>query len=251
MYEQKVCYLQEADTVLVRIYAHDITRRKRAEDANQKLLKKLVNAHEEERQRVSRELHDEAGQALTALKLSLELIQQDIPAEAKAVRRNLREVIHLTEVTKEQVRLLARGLRPPALDTVGLNLTLEAFCRDFGRRTRLSIRYRGTEIPNLRDVAQICLYRTLQEALNNIAKHARATRVRVGLREDADRVQLTVEDNGIGLPAGEEDSSCQADGVGLVGMRERLDLFGGGLTIGRGRAGGLRLSAHLPLGEVA
>src|SRR4029077_14291083 len=101
----------------------------------------LVHAHEEERQRVSRELHDEAGQALTALKLSLELIQREVPAEIKAVRSNLTEAIHLTESTKEQIRMLAHGLRPPALDTLGLNLTLESFCRDFSKRTQLPIAY--------------------------------------------------------------------------------------------------------------
>lgn len=252
VYEQKVCYMGAAQRSHIRIYVHDITRRKHAEETNQKLLKRLVHAHEEERQRVSRELHDEAGQALTALKLSLELIRREIPTDAKAVRSNLTEAIHLTEATKEQIRMLAQGLRPPALDALGLNLTLESFCRDFGKRTQLAIAYHGTEVSELPDAANMCLYRTLQEALANVVRHAGATRVEVRLRRDVDRVRLSVEDNGTGLGIGaRQSSSKESGGIGLLGMQERLDLFGGGLKIGKGKTGGVRLSAHLPLREKA
>jgi signal transduction histidine kinase len=250
VYEQKICYMGEAHRNHVRIYVHDVTRRKRAEETNQKLLKRLVHAHEEERQRLSRELHDEAGQALTALKLSLELIQNEIPTEAKVARRNLTEAIHLTEATKEQIRMLAQGLRPPALDALGLNLTLESFCRDFSKRTQLYIRYHGTDVSELPDVANMCVYRTLQEALANVVRHAGATRVDVRLLHDVDCVRLIVEDNGAGLGIGGKQSpSKESGGIGLLGMQERLDLFGGGLKIDKGETGGLRLSAHLPLRE--
>jgi len=248
VYEQKVCYMGETDRNHIRIYVHDITRRKRAEETNQELLKRLVHAHEEERQRVSRELHDEAGQALSALKLSLELIRREIPAEAATVRDNLAEAIHLTESTKEQIRMLARGLRPPALDAVGLNLTLESFCRDFSKRTQMAIEYRGAEVPALHDAADMCLFRTLQEALANVVRHAGATRVEVRLLREVDRVRLIVEDNGRGVDiGGQRSSSKDSQGIGLLGMQERLDLIGGGLNIERAESGGLRLSAHLPL----
>jgi len=250
VYEQKICYMGEAHRNHIRIYVHDVTRRKRAEETNQKLLKRLVHAHEEERQRLSRELHDEAGQALTALKLSLELIQTEIPAEARAARRNLTDAIHLTEATKEQIRMLAQGLRPPALDALGLNLTLESFCRDFSKRTKLRIQYRGTDVSELPDVANMCVYRTLQEALANVVRHAGATRVDVRLLHDVDCVRLIVEDNGTGLGIGGKPSaSKESGGIGLLGMQERLDLFGGGLRIDHGATGGLRLSAYLPLRE--
>jgi signal transduction histidine kinase len=244
IYEQKVCYMGPSH---IRIYVHDITRRKRAEETNQELLKRLVDAHEEERQRVSRELHDEAGQALTALKLSLELIQREIPAGAKAVRGNLKEAIHLTEATKEQIRMLARGLRPPALDALGLNLTLESFCRDFARRTQLRIDYRGSDVSELSDAANMCLYRSLQEALANVVKHSGATHVIVSLLNDGACARLIVQDNGAGLGSDGKRASSASKGIGLLGMRERLDLFRGGLDIDKGEAGGLRLSVYLPL----
>lgn len=252
VYEQKVCYMDEAHRGHIRIYVHDITRRKRAEETNQELIKRLVNAHEEERQRVSRELHDEAGQALTALKLSLELIRREIPPDAASVRGDLTEAVRLAETTKEQIRILARGLRPPALDAVGLNLTLESFCRDFSRRTQLSIDYRGSDVAELPDVGNMSLYRTLQEALANVAKHAGATHVDVRLFRDADHVRLVVEDNGSGLNAGRKKSSSKkSEGIGLIGMQERLALLGGGLQIEKAASGGVRLSAYLPSKETA
>jgi two-component system sensor histidine kinase UhpB len=98
----------------------------------------------------------------------------------------------------------------------------------------------------------MCLYRTLQEALANVVRHAGATRVDVRLLRDADRVRLTVEDNGAGLGlGGKRSSKKESRGIGLLGMRERLDLFRGGLEIEKGDTGGLRLSAYLPLRDKA
>ena len=252
VYEQKICYTKQNDIVRIRVYVHDITRRKRAEEAIQKLAKRVVFAQEEERQRVSRELHDEAGQALTALKISLELIRAELPIEAEALRQHLAEAINLTDATKERIRLLARDLRPPALDTVGLNLTLQAFCRDFSKRTQLSIRYEGTEVPGLSDAMNICLYRVLQEALTNVAKHSHASRVEVELVVDADAVRLMVADNGRGVDRAARRSLLkQPAGIGLLGMQERLELFGGRLDVESEPGQGVRLVAHLPLKEGA
>ncbi len=250
VYEQKISYARESDDVRIRVYAHDITRRKRAEEAIQRLAQQVVFAQEEERQRVSRELHDEAGQALTALELSLKLIQADLPADSAALSRNLAEAIALADATKERIRLLARGLRPPALDTVGLNLTLEAFCRDFSRRTQLAIHYEGTEVRGLPDAMNICLYRVLQEALTNVAKHAQATRVDVRLTREAHALRLLVADNGRGFErrAGRT-TRGGATGIGLLGMRERLELFDGWLDVQSSAGGGVRLVAELPIRE--
>ncbi|KAA3634037.1 MAG: sensor histidine kinase, partial [Proteobacteria bacterium] len=156
--------------------------------------------------------------------------------------------IDLAEETKEQIRLLARGLRPSTLDTVGLNLTLESFCRDYARRTQIPIDYRGIESDELSDAAAMCVYRTLQEALNNIAKHADAARARVSLHRTVETVTLVVEDDGVGFTVGGHPrTEDRSPGIGLIGIAERLELFGGKLDLAKSKLGGARLSATLPL----
>ena len=248
-FEQKICYAKGAGAGRILVYVHDITRRKRAEEAIQKLAKQVVYAQEEERHRLSRELHDEAGQALTALKLSLELMAAELVPGAHELRQNLSEAIALTESTKERIRVLAQGLRPPALDTVGLNLTLEALCRDFSRRTQLPIRYEGSEVPGLPDAMNICLYRVLQEALTNVARHAKATRVDVRLSREGHIVRLSVADNGRGFSHDATKMLQRWSGIGLLGMRERVELLGGWLEIETEVGRGLRTVANLPLNQ--
>jgi PAS domain S-box-containing protein len=207
------------------------------------LTQQVVSAQEEERYRLSRELHDEASQALTALRISLDLIAEDLPAEAVSLRQRLGEAGALTEDTMEQIRLLAHDLRPPALDTVGLNYTLEDLCRDFAERTQLSVDYIGADLPTLPEAVSMCLYRFLQEALTNVAKHADASQVWVGLRGRAEMVSLWVEDNGQGF---DEEARLSA-GLGLLGMQERIELLGGQLKIESQPGQGTRLTAHIPL----
>jgi signal transduction histidine kinase len=247
-FERQICCAHGADSAPIRIYVHDVTRHKQAEKAIQNLAKQVVYAQEEERRRLSRELHDEAGQALTALKLSLELLKADSPSDAAVLKRNLGEAIALTESTMQCVRLLAHGLRPPALDTLGLNLALQAYCRDFAHRTQLAIKYRGCEVQNLSDAMTISLYRALQEALTNVAKHARASQVRVSLTHTDKHVRLTVVDDGCGTDLDATRSPTQQGGIGLLGMRERLRLLEGRLELRCAPGQGMRLAAILPLG---
>jgi signal transduction histidine kinase len=208
-----------------------------------RLTQEIVSAQEEERRRLSRELHDEAGQALTALKISLDLIQSDLPVEDGSLRQRLGEAVALTETTMEQIRLLAYGLRPPALDAVGLSYTLEGLCRDFAERTQLSIDYDGAGLPVLPEAVNICLYRFLQEALTNVAKHANGNQVWVALRCDAETVSLSVEDNGQGF----DKLAKMPAGIGLLGMRERIELLGGQLEIESWPGQGTCLTARIPL----
>jgi signal transduction histidine kinase len=212
----------------------------------------VVAAQEEERRRLSRELHDEAGQALTGLKISLELIQADLPAHSAVLRWRLGQAITLADTMMDQMRVLAQDLRPPALDAVGLNLTLEGFCRSFAGRTRLAIDYAGTDLPPLSDTVTIALYRVLQEALTNVAKHAEASHVQVTLRYDAETVCLSIVDNGRGFDRQVVFAGAHpAMGIGLVGMQERLQLSGGRLEIDSRLEHGTRLVAYVPWQEGA
>ncbi len=222
------------------------------------LSRRLLTAQEEERRRVSLELHDQAGQALTALKIKLELIRADLPEESGALRREMAEAVSLTDATLEDIRLLAHNLRPPALDTLGLNLALEGFCREFARHTRLAIDYRGEPLPPLSGPASMALYRFLQESLTNVARHANASRVSVSLWRDSRDVLLRVEDNGRGAHSGPEpgeaatgESGTAKAGIGLIGMQERLELLGGCLVVEPCPVQGMRLTAQVPCVEQA
>jgi signal transduction histidine kinase len=130
---------------------------------------------------------------------------------------------------------------------VGLNPTLEDYCHDFAKHTRLSIDYAGTELPVLPDAVTICFYRVLQEALTNVAKHAHANQVWVALHCNADMLSLSVEDDGQGFDAQTAVSvSRQPQSIGLLGMRERLELLGGRLEIKSQPGQGTRLVAFCP-----
>jgi PAS domain S-box-containing protein len=221
-------------------------------ERQQRLARQVVSAQEEERQRISLALHDEAGQALTALKINLDLIAQDLPPEHETIRKRLANAATMTDATMEEIRQLAQDLRPPALDAVGLNPTLAGFCQDFGRRTRLAIEYQGTDLPMLPEPANITLYRFLQEALTNVARHAHAQRARVALRHDAEAVHLSVEDDGHGFDAQTWLSTPNGRaGIGLTGMWERLESLGGRLAIESEPGQSTRLTAYIPLPETS
>ncbi len=211
---------------------------------------RVVAEEEEERHRVSRELHDEAGQALTALKISLGLIHSDMPLESGPLRARIADAVDLTDTTMEKIRLLARGLRPPELDAVGLNGTLEGYCREFAGHTSLSIDYAGVEMFTLTDAVNISFYRFLQEALTNVAKHARANRVRVKLSRGSGTVSLSVVDDGQGfVPPSKTADLGESGGIGLLGMQERFELLGGRLEVKSRPGRGTRLVAHVPVKE--
>ncbi len=211
-----------------------------------KLNQQTMTTLEEERRMISRELHDEAGQALTALKMYIELILKGLPPDANVLRQRIGEAVDLSDKALKEIRRLAQDLRPPALDALGLNLTLEDFCYEFSKRVGLSIRYQGRELPALSSVIRISLYRFLQEALTNIVKHARASFVQVRLRYGHNRISLVVKDNGRGFVM----DQIEIQGMGLVGMRERLTMLGGILSIYSKPGRGTCLMATIPWEEV-
>jgi len=210
------------------------------------LTRRLVSAQEEERGRLSRELHDEAGQALTALRISLGLIHDDIPPDAASLRHRLDDTMKLTESITDQLRFLAQALRPPGLEAAGLDSTLEGLCRDFMRRIQLPVEYAGADLRRVPDSVGIQLYRFLQEALTNISKHAQARRVRVALGYDGEVLSLSVEDDGVGFDVAGTCGAKSQGGIGLIGMQERLDLLNGRLEITSQPGHGTRLLAKVP-----
>jgi two-component system sensor histidine kinase UhpB len=204
----------------------------------------VMDAQEEERRRISRELHDDTAQALTSLLLYAKALEQgDAPPAVRGALAELRE-----EVARslEGVRRLARELRPSALDDLGLVAALEGYTLDLARRTGLRVRFLpacgGGRLP---PQVELALYRIAQEALTNAVKHADARDIEVGLLREPGAISLTVADDGRGfdperLPAGDR-------GVGLFGMRERAELTGGTLSITSAPGCGTRIAARIPL----
>jgi signal transduction histidine kinase len=211
----------------------------------QVLTDRLVSSQEDERMRISRELHDEAGQALTSLKISLDLARARLPEEQAAMRQTLSDLGALAGETMDALRILAHDLRPPGLDAFGLNVALEGLCHDFAKRTGLSVAYEGVEMPGLRTAVALSIYRLVQEALTNIAKHAAARSVAVTLFSSGDALHLSIIDDGKGFAFNPNDP--RSNGIGLVSIQERTDLLGGTLEIDTAPGRGTRLAAHIPI----
>lgn len=234
----------------------DMTRCKQAEAALQQserrlreLTQKITMIQEEERGRLSRELHDESSQALVAIFMSLRFIQTYLPEQEINMHRLLADAIYLTHTTMERLKALAYALRPPALDTLGLDDALTELGMAFARNSGLAVDMISARVPDLPDEIGICLYRFVQEALTNIAKHAcDAQHVWVELSSDAESICVTVEDDGHGITGSFEEEHI-LPGMGLLGMHERLRSLGGSLEICTHMGQGMRVQATIPLSE--
>ncbi len=247
VFEQKVCFSVEDGETLIRVYAHDVTALAHAEMQMHELAQRVVYAQEEERHRVSRELHDEAGQALAALKISLQLMRDDVATDSAGLASGLDDAVALVESTRDQIRLIARDLRPPSLDGLGLGMALEGFCNDFAKRTNLAIRYSSSGDVTAPDAVEMCLYRLLQEGLSNVAVHAAASRVDVALERDGAVIRLSIVDDGAGFEPAAVAGRSPESGLGLAGMRERIELLDGVLVIESASGRGTSITAELPV----
>ena len=203
---------------------------------------RLMSLQEEERRRLSRELHDQVGQSLTAVISYLWLVDRGLDSSAIEAREHLGEARRLAAKTLSEIRELSQLLRPSVLDDWGLGPSLEAHVEAFGRRhevdTHLSIDGLPERLPPDFETA---VYRITQEALTNVARHAKAKRVDVTVHADGARLRLVVADDGVGLGPGAD----RPAGMGLIGIRERVLALGGVLTL-RGDSG-TELQVELPL----
>ncbi len=215
----------------------DMTKRRRAEEALREsdkelriLSNQLLSTEEKERKRIARELHDGIGQALSAIKFSVENSLRELRQSPEHTELNsLEAVIPLTQKTIEEVRRIVKDLRPSILDDLGILATINWFCREFqnvysGIRIKREIQIHENDIPS---PLKTVIYRILQEALNNVAKHSQADLVQLSLQKTYKGVELTVHDNGTGFDLPEAISLLPSRrGFGLASMRERAQLSG-------------------------
>ena len=208
------------------------------------MAERTVAAQEEERQRISRELHDDLGQALTTHLLALRNLQDDLSLPVETMFERLQSLYNQSYEMLVKVRRLARDLRPPVLDTLGLKVAMQTYCAEFTRRTQMKVIFEAdSSLPVFPDIYNVTLYRVLQEALTNIVKHAQASQVWVDLSVEENTVNMTVQDNGIGF----SEASSRSNGIGLAGLRERVTIAGGTLNVNSTPKRGTILSAQFPL----
>jgi PAS domain S-box-containing protein len=247
---------KEHSTGVVLVF-RDISRRKQAEaeikthESNlQRLSSQLINAQEAERGRLSRELHDEIGQALTAIKINLETIHKEFADRLTGdTRESYKETETLVDNILDQIHQISLDLRPSILDDLGLVPTLNWYVKRFAQRMDIPVEFSSSKLINRLDPElETVVYRVVQEALTNVAKHARAKRVQVWLEEDAENLRVGIQDDGGGFDLEVmTERPPEKRGAGLLGIQERAMQMGGMAEVSSGVGEGTRIDLWIPL----
>lgn len=219
------------------------------DDANKMRATQIINAQEQERKRIARELHDETSQVLTSLLISLAVLEETTTTPEG--RERIAETRALAHQTLRAIRNLSIDLRPSALDDLGLLPALRWYVKEYQQKSSIQVDFQATgfkqRLPSEKETA---LYRVVQESLTNVAKHAQAHHVTINLREEADAVYATITDDGRGFDIEELQRTTDRErGLGLVGMQERALLLNGTLTINSKLNGGTTVHVRIPLEE--
>lgn len=229
----------------------DITRNKQAEieieQSRQRLHELSLHVEsikEEERTRIAREIHDEIGALLTALKMDLTWLTRRLPAGNRALQEKTREMAGLLDAAGCAANNLVHSLRPGYLDCFGLVAAIEIQAREFTKRTGIPCKIsKAGDIAEVTGEQSTALFRVFQEALNNIMKHAAARQVQVQIRQDAEQLELTVSDDGRGF---DETARSKPRSFGLRGIQERIGQLGGEVKITSAPGAGTKIAVRLP-----
>lgn len=220
----------------------EISKHKESEAARLELLRRLVTAQEEERRRISRELHDQTGQQLAALLLGLKTLNNATNNGSTSLHKSLLQLQNLTERLVEDAHHLAWELRPTALDDLGLEIALSNYVEKWSERNSITLDFHsGLNKLRLPPPVETAVFRIVQEALTNVLKHAQASRVSVMLEYRYDELLVIVEDNGRGFQP-----EVETDGLGLIGIYERVALVKGKLNIESAPGLGTTLAIRIP-----
>jgi len=237
-------------TQAVCLIASDLSAVKRAErelrasnEQSRNLAARLLSVREEERTRIAREIHDELGQSLTAVKIDLAWLAGRLPRRNAPMLERIRSTLELADSIIQSVRRISTELRPGILD-LGLAAAVEWQTQEFQDRTGIRCELRLPALEVVAPDVSTSLFRILQETFTNVARHSRATRVEVVLQKERDRLVLAIRDNGRGFD--QADPSLSGS-LGLVGMRERAAMLGGGVSISSAPGKGTSVIAWIPL----
>jgi signal transduction histidine kinase len=230
---------------LIRSNRHIFARLAELSEQRSDLAQKLISTQESTLRHISRELHDEFGQVLTAIGSLLGRAGKHAP-EGSPLRADLKEVQEIAQSTLNNIRTLSQALHPVLLDEAGLESTLDWYIPTVGRQTGLALHYEKSGQPfPVETSAGVHIYRVLQEALNNVSRHSGASDAWIWLRFSPDSLELEVEDHGTGFVP-----EKMQRGIGLVAMRERAELIGGMLAVSPRPQGGTKVRLWIPRGRV-
>jgi len=226
------------------IFSEDITHRKHAEEELLGMSRRLIEAHEQERTRIGRDLHDDVVQRLALLAIELEGVQRDVPDTAGEIGRRIGDLRNQTTQITNDVQLLSHELHSSKLDYLGVVRAAKSFCKEFSDHQKVEIDFRSHDIPEaLPTELSLSLFRVLQEALHNSAKHSGVRHFEVRLWGTSNEIHLTVKDSGVGF---DHEVARTSLGLGLISMEERLKLVNGTLSIDSQPKGGTTIHARVP-----
>jgi len=250
--EDRIADYKEAETAMQegRDHYFQLYQNARAMEANlRELSAQVLSAQEEERKRISRELHDEIGQALTAINVTIAMLKRQVVSDP-AFQQDVANAEKLLERTMETVQCFARELRPAMLDHLGLQSALRAHILAFTRQTGITTELiPHPHLARLDEKRGEVLFRVAQEALNNVFKHARATSARIEFTSADGTLNMEVGDNGCAFDVGEHLGSERNGRLGLLGMQERVRLVNGSFSIDSAAGNGTRVRVRVPLDE--
>jgi PAS domain S-box-containing protein len=222
----------------------DISDRKLAEEALSSVSRKLIEAHEEERTHIARELHDDINQRIALVAVNLERLKQNLPAGVDTGGR-IDEVCEQVSELGSDVQSLSHRLHSSKLDYLGLGAAAASFCRELSDHQKVEIDFRAVDVPKkLPREISLCLFRVLQEALQNAVKHSGSRQFKVWLGGASHEISLSVSDSGLGFNS---DVAFQGQGLGLTSMKERLKLVGGEFSVDSQLDCGTTIHARVPL----
>jgi PAS domain S-box-containing protein len=222
----------------------DVTERKLVEETLSTLSRRLIQAHEQERTRVARELHDDLTQRMALLQIGLGQLEQEVSGVSSSAREQLRSIAAVASKVSTGLDTISQQLHPSRLDILGLVPAVGALCRELSNQHHLQIQFVHRAVPRQlpKDVT-LCLFRIAQEALQNVVKHSGAAAATVELSGHDDRIELCISDSGAGFTPG---SAKLASGLGLVSMQERLRLVGGHLSVESDSSHGTQIRVRIP-----
>jgi PAS domain S-box-containing protein len=226
----------------------DVTERKEIEHERLKLSGRLIRAQEEERSRLARELHDDFSQRVALLSTELQIILAAVGNSQSNVRERLHKLLKRVNEIGTDVHLLSHSLHSSKLEILGLSRSVSSFCREFSEQHKIQIDFEHAALPEpIPSETALCLFRVVQEGLQNVNKHSRASRVEVRLTGGPTEISLTLSDNGVGFDLSQNYAS---NGIGILSMKERARMLDGTFELRSAPIKGTQITMKIPLKKV-